>query len=84
MGFIKGIFDFIFNNILLVVIILLAYYIYHQYKELKAKEATIKEVFTKTLDKYLDKKFAEEKKISDAVFNEYEHVELIKQEVEII
>ena len=84
MGFIKGIFDFIFNNILLVVIILLAYYIYHQYKELKAKEATIKEVFTKTLDKYLDKKFAEAKKISDAVFNEYEHVELIKQEVERI
>jgi hypothetical protein len=80
----RAIFDFIFNNILLVIVILLAYYVYRQYKELKAKEGTIKEVFTKTLDKYLDKKFAEAKKIADSVMEEYGHVELIKQEVERI
>ncbi len=80
----RAIFDFIFNNILLVVIILLAYYLYRQYKDLKAKDETIRTVFNKTLDKYLEKKFNEAKSIANDVFKEYGHVELIKQEVERI
>lgn len=80
----RALFDFIFNNIILVIIVIIAYYIYKQYKELKSKDQDIRDVFTKTLDKYLETKINEAKKIANSVLDEYNQVELIRQEVERI
>lgn len=80
----RTLFNFIFDNIILVIILLLTYYLYRQYKSLKEKSEAIKGVFTKTLNDYLDKKIEESKKIANEVLKEYEHVDLIKQEVERI
>ena len=80
----RALFNLIFDNIILVIVVLLAYYVYRQYKELKSKAEAINSVFEKTLNEYLNKKISEAKKISAEVLSEYEHVELIRQEVERI
>jgi hypothetical protein len=50
----REIMNFIFNNIFLILFLAFAYYVYVQYKDLKEKDGKIKEVFAKTLTKYLD------------------------------
>ena len=59
------IFNFIFDNFLLVVGGILIWYIVVQYKDLKEKTTKIKNLFEKTLNPYLEEKIKH---------NEYERV----------
>ncbi len=59
----KGLFEFIFNNAILAIIIGILYYIYRQYKSLKERDSEIKLEFNKVLNVYLDKKIKEAKDI---------------------
>ena len=78
----KGIFNFFFNNAILVLIVGSIYYIYRQYKGLKDKDKEIKTEFNKILNSYLDKKIIEAAKIATDLEKEYGHVDLIRQEIE--
>ena len=51
----RAIMNFIFNNIFLIIFILVGYYVYTQYKDLKEKNETIENIFERTLNKYIDK-----------------------------
>ena len=65
------IFNFIFDNFLLVVAVLLGWYVFTQYKDLKAKTVKIKDLFTKTLNPYLERKINEAKTLAEEIKNEY-------------
>ena len=78
----KGLFNFIFNNAILALIIGGIYYIYRQYKTLKTKDQEIVIEFNKILNSYLDSKIENASKIADDIEKEYGHVELIKQEID--
>ena len=78
----KSLFNFIFNNAILFLIIGGIYYIYRQYRGLKDRDKKIREVFDKVLSAYLDKKISEASTIADDIEKEYGHVELIRQEIE--
>ncbi len=78
----KGLFEFIFNNAILAIIIGILYYIYRQYKSLKERDSEIKLEFNKVLNVYLDKKIKEAKDIITDIEKEYGNVDLIKQELE--
>ena len=78
----KSIFNFIFNNAILFLLIGGVYYIYRQYKGLKERDKKIREVFDKVLSAYLDRKISEASTIADDIEKEYGHVELIRQEIE--
>ena len=67
----QTIFNFIFDNFLLVVAIVLGWYIYNQYKDLKAKTNKIKDLFTKTLNQYLENKINEAKTLAEEIKEEY-------------
>ena len=67
----QKIFNFIFDNFLLVVVIVLGWYIYNQHKDLKAKTLKIKDLFTKTLNPYLEGKINEAKKLAEEIKEEY-------------
>ncbi len=67
----QTIFNFIFDNFLLVVAVVLGWYIYTQYKDLKAKTLKIKDLFTKTLNPYLEKKITEAKTLAEEIKEEY-------------
>lgn len=81
--------NFIFNNIFLIIFLIVAYYVYTQYKDLKEKDETIKNIFEKTLNKYIDKtieeiknkaQFLKEKYISLGLEEEEEVAEEKKKE----
>jgi hypothetical protein len=63
----QQIFNFIFDNFLLVVGGLLIWYIIVQYRDLKDKTLKIKDLFDKELNKYIEAKVNEVKKISDEI-----------------
>lgn len=65
------IFNFIFDNFLLVVAVLLGWYVFTQYKDLKAKTVKIKDLFTKTLNPYLEIKINEAKTLAEEIKKEY-------------
>lgn len=67
----QTIFNFIFDNFLLVVIIGLGWYVYVQHKDLKAKTAKLNELFTKTLSPYLENKINEAKTLAEEIKEEY-------------
>lgn len=67
----QTIFNFIFDNFLLVVGVILGWYIYNQYTDLKAKTVKIKDLFTKTLNPYLEKKINEAKTLAEEIKEEY-------------
>ena len=67
----QTIFNFIFDNFLLVVGVILGGYVYNQYKDLKAKTVKLKDLFTKTLDPYLEKKINEAKNLAEEIKEEY-------------
>lgn len=67
----QTIFNFIFDNFLLVVGVILGWYVYNQYKDLKAKTVKLKDLFTKTLDPYLEKKINEAKNLAEGIKEEY-------------
>ena len=78
----KGLFEFIFNNAILAIVLGSIYLIYRQYKNLKQKDLEIKEEFNKVLNKYLDTKINEAKQLITDFEKEYGNVDLIKQELE--
>jgi hypothetical protein len=67
----QTIFNFIFDNFLLVVVIVLGWYIYNQNKDLKAKTNKIKDLFTRTLNPYLENKINEAKTLAEEIKEEY-------------
>ena len=75
--------DFIFRNIFLVVIALIIYYVFRQYKWLKEKQVKINEKFDRYLNKYLSTKIAECKQVVDYLNNLYQ-VEEVRLELEKI
>jgi len=78
----KGLFNFIFNNAILVIVLAAIYYIYRQYKGLKDRDKDIKLEFSKILNGYLDKKITESLEIAKEIEKEYGNVDLIRQEIE--
>ena len=78
----REVFNFIFNNAILVLILGAIYYIYRQYKGLKTVDNEIKIEFNKILNRYLDGKIIEAGKIASEVEKEYGHVDMIKQEID--
>lgn len=67
----QKIFNFIFDNFLLVVAIVLGWYVYNQHKDLKAKTLKLKDLFNKTLNPYLEGKINEAKKLAEEIKEEY-------------
>ncbi len=78
----RPLFNFIFNNSILVLILGALYFIYRQYKGLKDIDREIKTEFNKILNRYLDGKIIEAGKIAAETEKEYGHVDLIQQEIE--
>lgn len=72
---------FIFNNIFFIVIIAIGYYIYHEYKDLKARTANINDLFTKTLDKYLESKIKEAEDVTSRILKEYGKEDEVSMEI---
>ncbi len=75
------IFNFIFDNFFLFVFILLGYYLYRQYKDLKEKIASINEIFTNTLDKYLQDKIKIAEETTDRILKEYGREDTVSTEI---
>lgn len=63
----QSIFNFIFDNFLLVLGGLLLWYIIVQYRDLKDKTSKIKNLFEKTLNKYLESKVNEVRKLAEEI-----------------
>ena len=77
----QTIFNFIFDNFLLVVVIVLGWYIFTQYKDLKEKTNKIKDLFTKVLSPYLDEKINEAKTLAEEIKNEYNGVKIYREAI---
>lgn len=75
------IFNFIFDNFFLFVFILLCYYLYRQYKDLKEKIASINDIFTTTLDKYLQDKIKIAEDTTDRILKEYGREDTVSTEI---
>lgn len=73
--------NFIFNNFFLFVIIALIFYLYKEYKDLKEKTASINDLFTKTLDKYLQEKINMAKETTDRILKEYGREDTVSTEI---
>lgn len=78
----QNIMSFIFNNIFLIIIAFVIYYVYTQYKELKEKIATINELFDRILNKYVVSKITNAKNLAEKIISEHGDNELIKGEAE--
>ncbi len=73
--------NFVFNNIGFIIIIIAAWYIYVEQKSLKEKTAIINDLFTKTLNKYLETKINEAKEIANSILVEYGSNEQVAAEI---
>lgn len=73
--------NFIFNNIILVVIGGFCYYLYTSYKGLKNDIAVINNIFTKTLDSYLKKKIDEAITTTDRILKTYGKEDTVSTEI---
>lgn len=74
-------FNFIFDNILLFVFIGILYYIFMQYKDLKAKTAAINDLFEKVLNKYLEERIKEARDTTDRILKEYGKEDTVSTEI---
>jgi len=77
----QTIFNFIFDNFLLIVVGLLIWYAVVQYKDLKEKSLKIKNVFEKTLKPYLDNKINVAKNLAEEIKNDYGYEKEIETEM---
>ncbi len=77
----QALFNLIFDNFILVFIAGSGYYIYKQYKDLQERTASLNEIFIKTLNDYLEKKFSEAKKLAESVKKDYGHIERMDTEI---
>lgn len=73
--------NFIFNNIFLFVIIGIGYYIFHEYKDLKNRTDSINDLFTKTLNKYLEEKIKQAHETTSRILNEYGKEDTVSTEI---
>ncbi len=76
-----NIMEFIFNNIIWIIIILIIIYIIKEYKYLKDRINNIHKQFSETLDAYLMKKVQEAKQIVEMLLIEYNEEDTIKTEL---
>lgn len=75
------IFNFIFDNFFLFVVILLGYYLYKQYKDLKERTTNINNIFEKTLNKYLEEKIGKAEEATDRILKEYGREDTVSTEI---
>ena len=78
----QALFNLIFDNFILVFIIASIYYIYKQYKDLQERTISMNDIFIKTLNDYLEKKFSEAKNLAESIKKEYGHIDKIAAEVD--
>lgn len=78
----QALFNLIFDNFILVFIIASVYYIYKQYKDLQERTASMNEIFIKTLNNYLEKKFTEAKKLAESIKADYGHIDRMAAEID--
>lgn len=67
----QTIFNFIFDNFLLVLGIIIGWYIYSQHKNLKLQKNKLNDLFTKTLSPYIERKINEAKTLAEEIKEEY-------------
>lgn len=72
---------FFLDNFILIGIIAFIIYIYKIYSDLKKQILEIEELFSKTLNKYLEQKTKDAQDIINNILAEYGHVDLIKTEM---
>ncbi len=75
------IFNFIFDNFFLFMILLLGYYIYKQYKDLKERTININGIFEKTLNKYLEEKIGAAEEATDRILKKYGREDTVSTEI---
>lgn len=75
------IFNFIFDNIIFVVIGGFIYYLYISYKDLKKELEVINNIFTKTLDSYLKVKIDEAINTTDRILKRYGREDTVSTEI---
>lgn len=75
------IFNFIFDNFFLFMILLLGYYIYRQYKDLKERTININGIFEKTLNKYLEEKIGAAEEATDRILKKYGREDTVSTEI---
>lgn len=77
----EGLMNFIFNNIILFLVIGAGIFIYTQYKNLKTKRIAINSLFTQVLDEYLTKRINEAKDITTRILQEYNREDEVNTEI---
>ncbi len=75
------IFNFIFDNFFLFMILLLGYYLYRQYKDLKERTININGIFEKTLNKYLEEKIGAAEEATDRILKKYGREDTVSTEI---
>lgn len=73
--------NFIFDNFFLFVFILICYYIYRQYKDLKSRTIVINEIFEKSLNKYLEEKIKIAEDTTDRILKKYGREDTVSTEI---
>lgn len=73
--------NFIFDNVIWVVIAGFIYYLYVSYKDLKKEIGIISNLFTKTLDTYLKKKIDEALTTTDSILTKYGREDTVSTEI---
>lgn len=73
--------NFIFDNVIWVVIAGFIYYLYVSYKDLKKEIGIISNLFTKTLDSYLKKKIDEALTTTDSILTKYGREDTVSTEI---
>lgn len=73
--------NFIFDNFFFFVFLLLCYYLYKQYKDLKERTIKINEIFEKTLNKYLEDKIKIAEDTTDRILKEYGREDTVSTEI---
>ena len=71
----------VFSNLFLIALILVAIYIGYTFKELQKKNKEIKDIFDKTLDKYLNEKITKAKETTDSILKEYGREDAVSTEI---
>ena len=77
----SGLANFLFGNIFLIILVIIAIYTYRQYADLKSRTMTINDIFKKTLDAYLSEKVKEARELADKLMKEHGEDEIVAAEI---
>lgn len=77
----SGLANFLFGNIFLIILVIIAIYTYRQYADLKSRTMTINDIFKKTLDAYLSEKVKEARELADKLMKEHGEDEVVAAEI---